>query len=166
MHFEKVSLDQFLAAGASHSPGLSQAELAQAYEGIALPRRSTAASAGYDFVAPWAFRLAPGQSLTLPTGIRAFMDPNVVLMIFPRSGLGSRFRMQLANTVGLIDADYVHADNQGHIMVRISNDSQDGKTLEVAAGDRFVQGIFLPYLTTDDDTAQGRRTGGHGSTGK
>jgi len=134
------------------------------YERIALPRRATAGSAGYDFVTPQPICLAPGESCLVPTGIRARMEPGWVLLIFPRSGLGFKFRLQLNNTVGVIDSDYFNADNEGHIMIKLTNDSREGKTLSLAAGERFCQGIFLPYGLAEEDDVISQRTGGFGST--
>ena len=68
------------------------------------------------------------------------------------------------NTVGVVDSDYYHSDNEGHIFVKITNDSRDGKSLVVNAGDKFAQAIFLPYGITYDDAASGIRNGGFGST--
>lgn len=133
-------------------------------EEIRLPRRATAGSAGYDFFAPAAFELAPGETILLPTGVRARMDDGWVLMIFPRSGLGFKYRLQLNNTVGVIDSDYFHAKNEGHIMLKLTNDSNEGKTLSVSAGDAVAQGVFMPYGITVDDDADGLREGGFGST--
>ena len=131
---------------------------------IRLPRRATSGSAGYDFFAPAAFELAPGETILLPTGVRAKMDDGWVLMLFPRSGLGFKYRLQLNNTVGVIDSDYFYAKNEGHIMLKLTNDSNEGKTLSVAAGDAVAQGVFLPYGITADDDAEGVREGGFGST--
>ena len=135
-----------------------------AYEGIALPRRATAGSAGYDFCTPYALRLAPGESVTVPTGIRARIDEGWFLMIVPRSGLGFKYRLQLNNTVGVIDSDYYGAKNEGHIFIKLTNDSNEGRSLKVAAGEAFAQGIFTPFGITVDDEAEGVRTGGFGST--
>ncbi|MBQ8535971.1 MAG: dUTP diphosphatase [Clostridia bacterium] len=152
--FMKVSPQQFAQDGP-----------ADAYDHIALPRRATVGSAGYDFVTPIPVTLAPGQSLRIPTGIRARIDPGWVLLIFPRSGLGFKYRLQLDNTVGVIDSDYFNAANQGHIMVKLTNDSQEGKTLSLSAGERFCQGIFLPYGLAQEAEVSAFRTGGFGSTG-
>ncbi|MBQ6324705.1 MAG: deoxyuridine 5'-triphosphate nucleotidohydrolase, partial [Clostridia bacterium] len=84
-----------------------------------LPRRATAGSAGYDFLSPLAFSLAPGESLRIPTGVRARIDDGWVLMLFPRSGLGFKYRLQLNNTVGIVDADYFGARNEGHIFIKL-----------------------------------------------
>lgn len=133
-------------------------------ERIRLPQRATTGSAGYDFFAPVGFELKPGETLLLPTGIRARMDEGWVLMLFPRSGLGFKYRLQLNNTVGVIDSDYFHAKNEGHIMLKLTNDSNEGKSLSIAAGEAVAQGVFLPYGVTVDDAATGQREGGFGST--
>ena len=87
-----------------------------------------------------------------------------VLSLYPRSGLGFRHRLQFDNTVGIIDSDYFEAKNEGHILIKMTSDDHKGKTLSVAAGDGFAQGIFLPFGITVDDEADGERTGGFGST--
>lgn len=140
-------------------------ELIDCYDNILLPKRATKGSAGYDFFAPYKFTLSPGEEITIPTGIRAEIDPSYVLMIFPRSGLGFKYRLSLNNTVGIIDSDYFFSDNEGHIMIRMTNCSKD-KTLTVEAGKGFAQGVFIPYGVTVDDDADGIRNGGFGSTTK
>ena len=107
-----------------------------------------------------------GETVKIPTGIRAEMAESFVLMLFPRSGLGFKYRLQLNNTVGVIDSDYVYSDNEGHIFVKLTNDSNEGKTVELTEGTGFAQGIFLPYGITVDDAAEGKRNGGFGSTTK
>lgn len=150
--FEKVTLDRFVTDGGKEA----------AYEGIKLPRRATAGSAGYDFYAPVKLVIRAGETVKIPTGIRCAMERDLVLAIFPRSGLGFKYKLALDNTVGIIDSDYYGADNQGHIMIKMTNRSD--KDLEVEAGKAFAQGIFLKYYLTDDDDAAGTRTGGFGST--
>ncbi len=163
--FEKVSLEQFTADWQSKNAS-RQEEIEAVYATLEMPRRSTAGSAGYDFIAPYDFTLAPGESITVLTGIRAKMPYNLVLLMMPRSGQGMRFKLQLMNTVGVIDADYYEANNEGHIMVALFNDHRDGAVLEVKKGTAFAQGIFLPYYVTDDDKACEKRVGGFGSTDK
>ena len=153
--FEKVSLEQFL----STCP-----EGKEAYEKLELPQRATSGSAGYDFFSPVDFTLKPGETIKIPTGIRVEMEENWVLQCYPRSGLGFKYRLQLNNTVGIIDSDYFYSDNEGHIFARITNDSNEGRTVEVKAGTGFMQGIFVEYGITTDDDAQGIRNGGLGST--
>ena len=163
--FEKVSRSVFEESCLSCFPGTDAAEIRAAYEEVRIPCRATKGSAGYDFFSPFAVTLSPGQSVTIPTGIRAKVREDWVLMIFPRSGLGFKYRMQLNNTVGVIDSDYYYSDNEGHIMIRLTNDTHDGRELSLRAGDRFVQGIFLPYGVTLSDRAENTRNGGFGSTG-
>lgn len=133
-------------------------------QALHLPRRATSGSAGYDFFAPFDFTLAPGESILMPTGVRVRMETGWVLTLYPRSGLGFKYRLQLDNTVGIIDSDYYFAKNEGHIMIRLTNDSRTGRTLDVRAGDAVAQGVFLPYGITVSDAADGERTGGFGST--
>ena len=160
--FEKVSLGQF-CEGMSGT-GLSDSEIEKIYEEIKLPRRATSGSAGYDFFSTLDFELSPGEIITIPTGIRARIDEDWVLCLFPRSGLGFKFRLQLNNTVGIIDSDYYNSDNEGHIFVKLTNDSKDGKIVSLKRGDGFAQGIFMQYGITVDDEADGIRNGGFGST--
>ena len=164
--FFKVSKENFMDAMRDDFPEYTQEDIADMYESIALPKRATKGSAGYDFYAPFAFSLPPGSTMKIPTGIRCKMDEDWVLKLYPRSGLGFKFRLQLNNTVGIIDSDYYYSDNEGHIFAKITNDSNEGKTLEIGAGSGFMQGIFLEYGITVDDEADGVRNGGFGSTTK
>ena len=94
------------------------------------------------------------------------MEVNYVLKLYPRSGLGFKYRLQLNNTVGIIDSDYYYSDNEGHIFAKITNDSNEGKTVTINKGEGFMQGIFIEYgITVDDDTTE-IRNGGFGSTTK
>lgn len=161
--FMKVSAAQFLRDWCG-TMNCTESEAVRIYEDLRLPRRATSGSAGYDFAAPCDIVLAPGQTALIPTGIRVKMKEGSVLMLFPRSSLGFRYRMQLNNTVGIIDSDYFHADNEGHIFARITNDSNEGKTMEVKAGQGFMQGVFLRFGITENDDADAVRTGGLGST--
>ena len=156
--FMHVSPERFRADWAEALPGEPLPDFP------ALPRRATAGSAGYDFFSTLAFRLEPGESIRIPTGVRARIAEGWVLMLFPRSGLGFKYRLQLYNTVGVIDADYYGAANEGHIQVKIVNANEEGKVLSVKKGEAFAQGIFLPFGVTVDDEAAGVRTGGFGST--
>lgn len=150
--FEKVSLEEYLKANDS----------IDTYNNIKLPKRATLYSAGYDFYSPIDFTLKPGETIKVPTGIRCKMIDSYVLMIFPRSSLGFKYRLQLDNTVGIIDADYYNALNEGHIFIKMTNNSE--KVLEVKEGEAFAQGIFLEYGITYDDEVSESRKGGFGST--
>ncbi len=162
--FEKVSFGQFAEAWKKYDPEASAETIGEIYDNLKMPKRATAGSAGYDFFAPVSITLKPQEEAVIPTGIRVKMKAGYVLMLFPRSSLGFKYRMQLNNTVGIIDSDYYHADNEGHIFCKIINDTREGKTLSIRQADGMVQGIFLAYGITEDDTAEEKRTGGFGST--
>ena len=162
--FHKVSEEQFLKDWADTFPENSSEDALAVYQAVKLPRRATAGSAGYDFYAPVQIFLAPGENVKIPTGIRAEMEAGWVLKCYPRSGLGFKYRLQLNNTVGIIDSDYFFSDNEGHILVKMLNDGREGKRVELAAGMAFAQGIFMEYGITEDDEAEGIRNGGFGST--
>ena len=155
--FYKVSFEQFQADWADTFPDTPAERIREIYEDIRLPRRATSGSAGYDFFTPVAVNLKPGETLKIPTGVRAQMEEGWVLQIFPRSSLGFKFRLQLNNTVGIIDSDYFYSDNQGHMFVKMTNDTNEGRTVELSAGTGFAQGIFLPFgITVDDDCTDAR----------
>lgn len=162
--FEKVTYEQFRADWTDTFGDTEAARTREIYDGIVLPERATVGSAGYDFHMPIAIGLEAGRTVKIPTGVRCRMNEGWFLMCVPRSGLGFKYRLQLDNTVGIIDADYYHAGNEGHIFCKITNDSRDGKSLELKAGQGFVQGIFLRFGITEDDSAFAAREGGFGST--
>lgn len=163
--FYKVSYEQFEDSMLDDF-SLSREEIRKIYEQLKLPKRATKGSAGYDFYTPLSFRLKPGETIKIPTGIRCEMNPRWVLMIYPRSGLGFKFRLQLNNTVGVIDSDYFYSDNEGHIFIKVTNDSNEGKIVEVKEGQGFAQGIFMQYGVVEDDDTTEERNGGFGSTTK
>ena len=162
--FHKVSREQFLEGWKDSFGEKDEVKILEIYDNIRLPRRATTGSAGYDFFTPADFTLEPGQTVKIPTGIRAEMQEDWVLKLYPRSGLGFKYRLQLNNTVGIIDSDYFYSDNEGHIFAKITNDSREGKTVVLKAGEGFMQGIFLEYGITVDDAAVEKRNGGLGST--
>lgn len=133
------------------------------YNNIKIPQRATQDSCGYDFFSTLTFSLLPGEEMLVPTGIRAKIPQNTVLMIFPRSGLGFKYRMQLNNTVGIIDSDYYYSDNFGHIMIKITTNKQ----ITIKRNSSFCQGIILPfYKFSNEITPTKQRNGGFGSTSK
>ena len=133
------------------------------YAGIELPKRATKGSAGYDFFAPFDITLASGEEVRIPTGVKVELDSDKFLACYPRSGLGFKYKIRLANTVGIIDSDYFHAENEGHINIKIRNEGHS--SVYIPRGSAFAQGIITQFFATDDDTANGVRTGGFGSTG-
>lgn len=165
--FHRVSEERFLEDWKdTFEDGKKDAEILEIYREIPLPRRATAGSAGYDFYAPMDLTLKPGQTVKIPTGIRVEMEQNWVLKCYPRSGLGFKYRLQLNNTVGIIDSDYFYSDNEGHIFAKLTNDTNQGKTVELKKGTGFMQGIFVEYGITFDDEVTTVRNGGLGSTTK
>ena len=172
--FEIVSLEQFTKDWIEKFPlsdeermeGVPLTEVFDAigsiYVDIKKPVRSTAGSAGYDIFTPIDIELAPGSEIFFPLGIRCKIKPGWCLMIIPRSGQGTKFRLRLANTVGLIDSDYYNADNEGHIMAKLCNEGDRMFTVE--AGKAIAQAVFVPYGITEDDDVTDTRTGGFGST--
>lgn len=162
--FEKVSFDNFLNAYLMFKGETNIAVIEKLYQDLQLPKRATSGSAGYDFYMIDAAVIKQGESLLIPTGIRVKIDNGWVLKLYPRSGLGFKYRLQLDNTVGIIDADYYNSPNEGHIFVKLTNHSN----LDVCLTKRsaFMQGIFIQYGITIDDDVTNERVGGIGSTNK
>ena len=153
--FEKISLKQFIK-----DTNLTEKE----YNKIILPHRATGNSAGYDFHLFEDLILKPGEIKKVPTAIKASMNHDEVLMLYIRSSLGFKYNLRLCNQTGIIDSDYYNNENnEGHIFIAIQNEGKE--TLNLKAGDRFAQGIFMKYLTVDDETQINNvRQGGMGST--
>lgn len=164
--FEKVSYERFKADFIDCFNETDETVIKNVYDSIKLPARATKGSAGYDIYSPITFDLKPGEGIKIPTGIRVSMDEDWVLCIFPRSSWGFKFRLQMNNTVGIIDSDYYYSDNEGHIFHRLTNDSKEGKNFHIEQGQGLTQGIFMPYGITEDDDVQTVRNGGIGSTTK
>ncbi len=130
---------------------------------ISMPVRSTMASAACDFFSPITVRIEPGESCMIWSDLKAIMNFDEVLAIFPRSSLGSKGIM-LMNTVGIIDADYANNEkNDGNIGFNLYNYSKEPYIIR--EGDKLVQGILMKYAPIGEESHQ-TRTGGFGSTGK
>lgn len=156
--FHKVSFDEY----SKYYTEDDERNIQEIYDEIKLPVRGTKKSAGYDFRCPVTINCKPNVGYMIPTGICCEMDNNVFLQVNPRSSLGMKYGFKLTNTTGIIDADYYgNSQNGGHIFVGFTVDNP----ITINAGDKLCQGIFVPFLTTVDDTATGDRTGGMGSTG-
>jgi len=164
-YFAKVSFEQFKKDWNDTFGETPFTKLMAIYDDIQLPTRATKGSAGYDFKSPLAFTLKPNETIKIPTGIRVNINEGWVLKCYPRSGLGFKYRLQLNNSVGIIDSDYFYSDNEGHIFAKLTNDTNENRTLDIHQGDGFMQGIFVEYGITVDDQCDGIRNGGHGSTG-
>lgn len=161
--FEKISKEQFNKDfGYPDSSVYGQS----VYDHILLPKRATTGSAGYDFFAPYDIEILPRQTALIPTGIRVILDNDKFLAIYPRSGLGFKYKMQLYNGTGIIDSDFAQSDNEGHIWVKFYNDSPDGKTIKIKSGEAMCQGVIQQFFKTEDDNTDGVRNGGFGSSDK
>lgn len=168
--FEKVSYEQFRKdwynAFDYPETDMTEKNIKECYDSIKLPKRSTLGSAGYDFFLPFNVDLKSGKSQVIPTGIRCFIEDGWVLKMYPRSGHGFKYGIHLANTVGIIDTDYYNANNEGHIQIKLVNDSSLGGFISLECDTAFCQGVFVPFGITYDDEVEEKRTGGFGSTDK
>lgn len=154
-YFEKISLKQF-------KKDIKDDELL--YNNYELPKRKTKYSAGYDFIAIEDFEINPGEIKKVPTGYKANMLGDEVLMIFVRSSMGFKYNVRMCNQVGIIDKDYYNnLDNEGHIFVKLQNEGD--KVFSVKKGEAYAQGIFTKFLTCGEDVEM-VRTGGIGSTNR
>jgi dUTP pyrophosphatase len=135
------------------------------YKDIKLPKRATSKSAGYDIFSTANLTLEMSEEALVPCGFKVYMQEDEVFKIFPRSGLGFKYFMRLANTIGIIDADYYNnVGNEGHCFVKIRNEGV--RRLEIHIGDAIAQGIFSKFLKADNDETTAVRSGGIGSTSK
>ena len=166
--FEKISERQFFTDFAEYLDDecLDVRDGRAIYNMIKLPKRATTGSAGNDIFAPFDIEIPPKGTVKIPTGIRVILDEDKFLAIYPRSGLGFKYKMQLWNSVAVIDADYSNSDNEGHIWVKFYNDSPEGKTIAIKQGEAMCQGIIQQFFKTVDDETDGIRNGGIGSTTK
>lgn len=152
--FEKISYEQYFA---------DSGNIQEIYDDIKLPKRATKHSAGYDFFMPTTLSLAPGGYFIIKTGIKCQLDPDKVLLIAPRSSLGFKYKIHLANTIGVIDSDYYNNEkNEGHIMIKICNGSSEKVRIE--KGEAFAQGIITQFFTAEEEEITTERKGGIGST--
>ena len=156
-HFEKISFEQF-KKDVSDDINL--------YNSIELPKRSTMKSAGYDIKSMEGGVIKPGEAKSFKTGLKVTMNDDEVLYIYSRSSQGYKHNVSLANSVGVIDSDfYNNTSNEGHFQVRLINLGTQDYIVNI--GDRIAQGVFMKYLTVDDEEEiKSERTGGLGSTNK
>lgn len=184
--FEKVSKEQFIKDFVTHVRKkkfdpcmMNDIEMNDMYDRIKCPARATEGSVGYDFYLPFSLYLEPGETIVIPTGIRCNITYGYSLDIYPKSGLGFKNHTVLANTIGIIDADYYASDNEGHIMVKFINQgfnvTKNHNEGEFSVhdfyrncGESFVQGIFHECFgaTNDVDQTFAIRNGGFDSTNK
>ena len=164
MRFEKISFDAWKDFfNKNDYSSWSEEELREMYDNIKLPKAGSSYAAGHDFYCPFNVTIGPNYNVLLPTGIRWVSEDDgldTCLLLMPRSGLGTKFGMRLLNTIGVVDADYYWAANEGHIMACVTSE----KEMELFAGDRFMQGIIIPYFRCGEQVKI-IRDGGFGSTG-
>lgn len=159
MKFEKVSLKEAIEATYKAVGWADEDNLRKALLDLPLPQRATSKSAGYDFYCPYDVVIKKGQSKAIPLLIKVVgMPRNAALFIFNRSGLSLRKGLRLDNSVGVIDGDYDQC-----IWFQATAETED---VIIMQGDRICQGVFINYLTVEDDQANAKRRGGFGSTGK
>ncbi len=131
---------------------------------IKLPKRATKHSVAYDFYSPVSVTIQPGEKILIWTDIKAHMYYDNALLINVRSSMGEN-PIMLANTQGWVESDYAdNSKNDGNIGLKLLN--LGDTPYEITVGDRIGQGMFVKYLTTKDDDAEGERKGGFGSSGK
>ena len=140
-YFEKISFEQFKKDISSDL---------DLYNEYTLPRRDTKYAAGYDFVALFDYTLEPGEIKKIPTGIKANMEGDEVLLLVDRSSMGFKYNVRMCNQIGVIDKDYYNnKDNEGHIWIRIQNEGD--RVYSVKKGEGMIQGMFMKYLTVDNE---------------
>ncbi len=156
-YFKKISFKQFKKDIADNKI---------LYENLQLPKRSTKNSAGYDFFSPIEFTLKSNDAKEVPLAMKVNMNPDEMLMIFVRSSMGFKYNVRMCNQVGIIEKDfYNNKTNEGHIYIRLHN--HGNKDYVVKIGDKICQGIFVKFLTVDNEgTIENERNGGLGSTGQ
>lgn len=135
------------------------------YPEARLPERATENSAGYDFYCPLDVTIGPNASVIVPTGIKAKMETDEVLLLFNRSSNPTKKGLILINGVGVVDSDYYNnPDNEGEIGFCFFNMGTEDAVIK--AGEKLGQGVFTSFLTADEVPPTNQRTGGFGSTGK
>lgn len=169
MHFEKVKYEAFERDLMQYRPiSFLGFDTKATYDAIKLPVRKTKGSAGYDICTPVDITIPAGERRVIPTGIKAvFRDDEIEtwhLQMYVRSSIGIKDGVVLTNGTGVIDGDYQFGENDGDMMLALMNTSSVG--VKYKAGDRICQAVFTLHGITNDDEADGKRTGGIGSTGK
>ncbi len=156
-YFEKISFLQFKK---------DVSDDLELYNSFNLPKRSTKESAGYDFESIIDFTIKPGEIKKIPLGIKANMNSGEVLFLIVRSSQGFKYNVRMCNQVGVIDKDYYNnIDNEGHMWIKLENHGD--KDYVVKKGDKIIQGIFMNFLTVDnEEEIVNDRTSGIGSTDK
>ena len=153
-YFEKISFEQFKKDIENNK---------DLYDSYILPKRATKYSAGYDFFAISDITIKPKEIVKIPTGYKANFEPSEDLLLMMRSGLGFKYNLRFTNQIGLIESDYYNNEsNEGHMWVSVQNEGN--QTVTIKKNTAYCQGVFINFLTTDDDNVTDIRKGGLGST--
>lgn len=140
-YFEKISYKQF-------AKDIVDSE--KLYKEYKLPARKTKNSAGYDFFAIQDYVIKPGEIMKVPTGYKAFYQDDEMLLLVVRSSMGFKYNVRMCNQIGVIDSDfYNNIENEGHMWVALQNQGKEDYIIK--KGDAYCQGIFVKYLTCDDE---------------
>ncbi len=155
--FEKISFKQW-----KKDINTSREE----YDSLELPKRQTKYSAGYDFKSPVDCVIHPGEVVKIPTGIKIRMNEDEMMMLVVRSSTGFKYNVRMTNQVGIFESDFYNNEtNEGHAMVSLQNEGKEDFVIH--KGDRIVQGIFVKFLTVDEEEEITTvRKGSIGSTNK
>ena len=144
-------------------------EVAKGWEDkdIHLPVRKTLRSAGYDVEAAEDTIIEPFKPGCKPTlvhtGLKAYCMDDEWYMLAPKSSTPAKKKLVLANSIGIIDADYYeNPDNDGEFMYAYYNISDE--PVYIKKGEPIGQVVFQKFLLVDNDNATGERLGGFGST--
>lgn len=164
MHFEKVSFEEWCKD--IPLKNVDAYMLLRWWNNISLPSQGTEHSMGVDFYTPYEIKILAHNKVKIPTGIRWVCDGEYDhiygMLIVPRSSVGIKLGLRLLNTVGVIDADYYLADNEGHIMLFMENTTDEDVVLKMGQG--LAQGLIIPYIIPETATSESSRHGGFGST--
>ena len=140
-NFEKISFEQFKKDIEDNK---------ELYDSYNVPKRCTKFSAGYDFESLFDFVIKPGEIKKIPTGIKASMNDGETLLMVVRSSQGFKYNVRMCNQLGIIDKDYYNSEkNEGHIFIKLCNEGKDDYVVKMK--DKIVQGVFINYLTVDDE---------------
>ena len=132
---------------------------------IKLPIRATKTSAGYDFHSPISITIQPKSKEVIWSDIKSYMQEGEVLILDVRSSIGIKKGLMLANTIGIVDHDYFsNLDNDGNIGICLYN--MTDKPVYIEQFERIAQGIFIPFLASDNGNTDEERVGGIGSSGR
>lgn len=163
--FEKISYLQFYKDWTEILGNfISEEFVERIYNNIKLPKRTTKDFAVYDFYSPLDINLSPKETLIIPTGIRCKMNEGWILQLYPKSRLGYKYQFQLDNTMNIIDRDYYFSKNEGHILVKITNNSNNSKIIIIHMRQKMLEGIFLSYGITINDNENKKRNTDFDST--